>query len=198
MRRAELVALVMLLLLSGCGKSPVSEAAAPKPAAPSAAPAADNQRLVQIERFDCVKAEDQQEPKDFPWAQGVSRWAAGGPGGAAWNADRLWCAVELRTGCTQGFADVELRIGGALSGARQAKIDRAGVQRVTFEVTADQWRKRFDQSSELTKRFSYRTATFSALTIASCESPEKLGPSDGPHLEFADSRHFTAGFAGGE
>jgi hypothetical protein len=207
MRRADF--LVLAMLVSACGRSPPPEATAPPAAPPVAAAAAsaatnvagkpDNtNRLVQITRFDCVKAEERDDPNAFPWAQGLSRWAAGGPGGATWNAGNLDCAVEFQTRCTQGVADVELRIGAGLAGTRQAKIEHAGLTQVLVILSADQWRKRFDQSSPLTKRFSYRTATFSAAVIASCEAPETLGPSNGPRLEFSDDRHFSAGFASGE
>jgi hypothetical protein len=65
-------------------------------------------------------------------------------------------------------------------------------------VTAEQWQQHLDQSSVLTERFPYRTATFSASATAACKTPEAFGPSEGPRLEFADDRHFTAGFGGGE
>ncbi len=66
------------------------------------------------------------------------------------------------------------------------------------DVTADQWESHLDQATPLTERFPYRTATFGAAATASCEAPEAFGPGLGPRLEFADDRHFTAGFASGE
>jgi hypothetical protein len=198
MRRAEY--LVLALLLTGCGDSstPTPPLPAKPPAgAPSAAPR-DTTRLVRIVRFDCVKADDLEPGADFPWSQGIAAWSRGGPGGAVWNAARLRCAVEIQTDCGDGEVDVELRIGGALAGTQHAAIDRAGAHQLTFEVMAEQWELHFDQSSPLTERFSYRTATFSAAATAACKTPEPFGPSEGPRLGFADDRHFTAGFAGGE
>jgi hypothetical protein len=110
----------------------------------------------------------------------------------------LRCAVEFQTGCAQGEADTELRIGGAISGSKRARIDRPGAQQVTFRLLAKQWEKHFDQGSPPTKRFPYQTATFSASVMVSCQAPEVFGPSTGPRLEFADDDHFTAGFAKGE
>jgi hypothetical protein len=143
---------------------------------------------VRIVRFDCVKAEDLEPGADFLWSQGIASWSRGGPGGATWNAGKLRCAVEIQTDCSRGEADVELRIGGALAGAQQ----------LAFDVAAEQWQRHLDQSSPLTERFPYRTATFSAAATAGCKTPEALGPSEGPRLEFADDSHFTAGFADGE
>lgn len=93
---------------------------------------------------------------------------------------------------------MELRVGGALAGHAQARIEKPGLQLVTFDLTAPQWEQHFDQGSALTERFAYRTATFSATATAACETPEAFGPGNGPRLEFADDRHFTAGFASGE
>jgi hypothetical protein len=156
-------------------------------------------RLVRILRFDCVKAgEEAGAAAEFPWSKGIGLWTSGGPGGAAWNARSLRCAVEFETGCTQGRADAELRIGGAVSATMTAPIRDAGAQRLVFDLTADRWEKHLDQASPSTKRFPYRTATFSALVMASCEAPETFGPGLGPRLEFADDSHFTAGFAQGE
>jgi hypothetical protein len=196
--------LVLTLLLTGCGDSSTSTPSLPKPpsdapstAAPSATPG-DTTGLVRIARFDCVKADDLEPGADFPWSQGIASWSRGGPGGAVWNAARLRCAVEIQTDCSSGEVDVELRIGSALAGTQHAAIHRAGAHQLAFEVTAEQWELHFDQSSPLTERFSYRTATFSAAATAACKTPESSGPSEGPRLGFADDRHFTAGFAGGE
>jgi hypothetical protein len=180
--------LAVLVLLSACGQS--------QP--PAAQPDVKDDRLIRISRFDCATSADLDGVADFPWSKGLSLWAGGGPGGAAWNVSALRCAVELQTTCTRGTADIELRIGGALSEARNAKIEHAGLQQVTFELAADRWEPHLDQESPLTQRFPYRTATFSASVTASCEAPEAFGPSEGPRLEFADDRHFTAGFASGE
>lgn len=190
--------LAVLVLLSGCGKSepptapPVNEQVIAQPAV------AKDDRLIRISRFDCATEADLDGATDFPWPQGISLWSAGGPGGAAWNVSRLRCAVELQTACARGAADIELRIGGALSEAKNAKIEHAGAQQITFDLAPDRWQQHFDQESPLTKRFPYRTATFSASVTASCEAPDAFGPSEGPRLEFADDRHFTAGFASGE
>jgi hypothetical protein len=197
MRCVRCIALFLLLAASG---GPVRTPASAQPASSSDASAASGgqDRLVRISRFDCVMPDDVADNAEFPWPKGLSRWSGGGPGGAAWNAGALRCAVEFQTSCIQGEADIELRIGGALSGARHAKIDRGGAHLVTIDLKAGQWEKHFDQGSSLTKRFPYRTATFSASVTASCQAPEAFGPGMGPRLEFADHGHFTAGFAKGE
>jgi hypothetical protein len=188
----SLLGLTLLVLLSACGQS--------QPPAASAQPAAnpDPDRLVRISRFDCATSADVEDVAEFPWSKGISLWSGGGPGGAAWNVSKLRCAVELQTTCARGAADIELRIGSALSEARQLKIEHAGIQHVTFDLAPERWEPHLDQESPLTQRFPYRTATFSASATASCEAPDAFGPSEGPRLEFADDRHFTAGFASGE
>jgi hypothetical protein len=187
MHRAECLAVLLLLALAmaGCGQSQQ-----PPPSA------ASTERLVRIARFDCAHSEESEA--QFPWSQGIASWSGGGPGGAAWNIGKLRCAVELQTNCSRGAADVELRVGGALAGHTRASIEKPGLHLVTFELTAPQWEQHFDEGSALTGRFAYRTATFSATAIASCQAPEAFGPGNGPRLEFADDRHFTAGFASGE
>jgi hypothetical protein len=192
--------LLLTLFAAGCGSSgspqPASARVTPPPA-PST-PANDVPgRLVNISRFDCVSAEQTDSGNDFPWQKGLSRWAGGGPGGAAWNANALRCAIDIHTRCEHGEVDAEMRIGGKLVGAAHAVL-HAGAQLLTLNVGAPAWENHYDEDSQLTKRFPYRTATFSATIIASCQQPDVLGPSEGPRLEFADDLHFTAGFAGGE
>lgn len=167
--------LILLSLLSACGDR--------------------SERLVRISRFDCVTA---LEGNTFAWGSGISHWSAGGPGGATWNASKLHCAVEIQTPCTKGTADAELRIGGALVAARRAVIEKSGSQLIFFELLPNHWEPHFDQGSPWTEGFPYRMATFAASVMAKCEAPEPLGPGNGPRLEFADDRHFTAGFASGE
>jgi len=199
MRRAN--CLVVLVLLSACGKSEPPAAppvAAPPANEPAVRFATKEDRLVRISRFDCATEADLDSAAGFPWAKGISLWASGGPGGAGWNVSKLRCAVELQTTCTQGVVDIELRIGGALADSGNAKIEHAGAQQVTFDLTPDRWEQHLDEESPLTQRFPYRTATFSASATASCEAPDVFGPSEGPRLEFADDRHFTAGFSSGE
>lgn len=191
MHRVEYLALA--LLLAGCNNTePPTKS---EPAAPAAS--ADS-RLVQISRFDCAKAEDVSDATSFPWKSGISLWAGGGPGGAAFNADTLSCALEFQTRCARGEADAEVRIGGALGIVEHVKIERAGAQLIRFELPNQRWGQHLDEVSALSERFPYRTATFSAAVTAACETPEAFGPGLGPRLEFADDRHFTAGFASGE
>jgi hypothetical protein len=199
MRLAEHCTLLALIVLGGCTKSePPRREATPSTQATSPQSAADDQRLVRISRFDCVKAEDAAGSPVFPWDRGISLWKAGGPGGATSNASMLHCALEFQINCTRGEADAEIRISGALSKSQRLKIDRAGAQLIDFELEQQQWEQHFDQGSALTERFPYQTATFSAAITAACEAPEALGPSLGPRREFADDRHFTAGFSNAE
>jgi hypothetical protein len=204
MRLVISAAPVLLLAASG-GSEPARGAStrAIAPAPPShdriaAASDGGQGRLIQISRFDCVTSDDAADAAEFPWTKGISHWSGGGPGGAAWNAGALRCAVEFQTSCAMGHADVELRIGGAISGSERATINRAAAQQITFRLVAQQWERHLDQASPRTKGFPYRTATFSASVTASCQAPEMVGPSTGPRLEFADDHHFTAGFARGE
>ncbi len=201
MRRVKRVMLVLAICACCQLATPAisSEATLSNAQTAAVAPpgASSPQRIVQITRFDCVKA-GIDSAKSFPWAEGLSHWPDGGPGGAAWNASKLYCAVEFQPKCTKGAADMELRVGGALIGTRHASISHNGMQLLGLALDAKQWTKHLDQSSPVTKRFPYRTATFSASIIASCELPEKFGPSLGPRLEFADDRHLTIGFANGE
>lgn len=202
MRRVELVMLTLVICACSQRQAPATAPeAVPANAqvpAPALIAAESQQRLVRITRFDCVKAENNNGAQEFPWAQGLSHWPDGGPGGAAWNASKLYCAVEFQPKCTKGSADIELRVGGTLIGTRHATISHDGLQLLGLDLDASQWTKHLDQSSPVTKQFPYRTATFSASIIAACELPEKFGPSLGPRLEFADDRHFTIGFANGE
>lgn len=190
--------LVVLVVLSACGQSQPTAQTSPPASDPTMKITAKDYRLIHISRFDCATSADAEDATEFPWSKGISRWSGGGPGGAAWNVSKLRCAVELQTTCTTGTADIELRIGGALGDSRNARIKHAGPQEVIFELAPDRWEQNLDQKSSLTKRFPYRTATFSASVIASCQAPDVFGPSEGPRLEFADDRHFTAGFASGE
>ncbi len=199
MRPANCLALVALLSACGQSQPPAAPPQTTRPeSTPAAQPAANEDRLVRISRFDCAASSDLDEGADFPWSKGISLWSGGGPGGAAWNVSKLRCVVEYQTTCTRGEADAELRIGGALAEAKHSRIEQAGAQQFTFDLTPERWDQHLDQESPLTQRFSYRTATFSAAVTASCEAPEAFGPSEGPRLEFADDRHFTAGFASGE
>lgn len=159
---------------------------------------AGQDRLIRITRFDCVKEDEAGNAAEFPWPQGISPWASGGPGGAVWNASGLRCAVAFETDCTQGEAHVELRIGGALIAAKRVPIADAGARQAAFDLKPDRWEKHLDQIDAKTHRFPYRTATFSASVMASCQKPQEIVPGIGPRLEFADDRHFTAGFAKGE
>jgi hypothetical protein len=205
------IAAVWLLpcLLAGLGQQELAQGAvmvstlamAPVPVSDNGAAAARSagqDRLTQISRFDCVPSSDVTDDAEFPWSKGVSHWSGGGPSGATWNAGELHCAVEFQTRCAQGNADIELRVGGALSGSERPTISRAGAQQISFRLLARKWEKHFDQVSPPTKRVPYRTATFSASVTVSCKAPEVAGPSMGPRLEFADDHHFTAGFAEGE
>jgi hypothetical protein len=159
---------------------------------------AGEDRLVVISRFDCVRSDDAADAPAFPWDKGIGRWKSGGPGGAAWNAPGLRCVVEFQANCARGIANAELRVGGALTGAKPVEIGRAGLLQATFDLPAGRWEKHLDQVSPATKRLPYRTATFSASVMASCEEPALSVSGTGPRLEFADDRHFTAGFAAGE
>jgi hypothetical protein len=141
---------------------------------------------------------DDVDGSDITWATGLSIWNDGGPGGASWNAATLICAVEFSTTCTHGDADVELRVGGALLTTQKTPLLQAGLQLVKAELRHTQWKKHLDQTSTLTGRLPYRTATVTAAVFATCTLPEQFGPGIGPRLEFADDRHFTAGFASGE
>lgn len=191
---------MLALMVCACGQR---QAPAVAPAKTHIAPlalfdAGSQQRLVRINRFDCVKAENRQGAEDFVWAQGLSHWSDGGPGGAAWNASKLYCAIEFQPACSKGAADIELRVGGALVGTQHAAISHDGLQSIGLTLDASQWMPHLDQIGAATKQFPYRTATFSASIIATCELPAKFGPSTGPRLEFADDRHLTIGFANGE
>lgn len=194
--------LAPLLVASG-GPAPARGTTAASPALfaftrTAAAGNAGQGRLIQISRFDCVTPEEVTDENAFPWIKGISRWSGGGPSGATWNASELRCVVELQTDCARGQADIELRVAGAIVASKSATIHRAGTQQITFHLIARQWEKHFDQMSPVTKRFPYRTATFSASATASCSAPEAIGPSAGPRREFTDDQHFTAGFAKGE
>lgn len=198
MRRARL-AFIFLLVLSGCEKAASSHpdtAPSPDSAVLSESLAVSNaERLVRVVRFDCTNDDG---ATAFPWGQGLRNWKGGGPGGAAWNADRLHCAAELQTPCTSGFISIELHVGSSLAAERSIAFRQAGVQAVRFDLRSESWAAQLDQVGEASRHLPYRSAIFGLTALAACTRPEVFGPGMGPRLEYADQDSFVAGFASGE
>ncbi|WP_293373472.1 hypothetical protein [Nevskia sp.] len=202
MRRVE-VAFFFSLTLSACEKTatPYLDTVPSSASATSSESvvSSDPERLVRIVRFDCAKfTSDEDAANAFPMAQSLRNWMGGGPGGAAWNADRLRCAAELQTPCTEGSINIELHVGNSLAAEQNIAFSRAGMQAFSFDLRDDSWAAQLNQVGEASKQLPYRSAVFVLAAVANCTKPEAFGPGIGPRLEYADQDSFLAGFASGE
>lgn len=202
MRRVR-ATLMLLLTLTACERttSPrvaLSSASATSTSTDSSA-TGHAERLVRIIRFDCTTSSSGQDAATaFPWGQSLRNWMGGGPGGASWNADRLHCAAELQTPCTEGSIGIELHVGSRLAAERSITFSQAGVQSASFDLRSESWVAQVDQVGKASEQLPYRSAVFGLAAMASCTQPEAFGPGMGPRLEYADQDSFLAGFASGE
>ncbi len=147
--------------------------------------------------FDCSKAEDVQEGVKPPDTARISKWMAGGPGGATWNATDLLCFADIETPCEQGQLSSVLRVGQRRVADQKTVIERAGSQRVLLSASERDWKNGLD--ADKPKRGQpFRTAVFSLLIEVSCSKPMEVGPGEAVFGESADSSAFVAGFASGE
>lgn len=141
-----------------------------------------------------MKVEDADPDGGLPTAgSGIAAWSGGGPSGATWNATDLRCVVGVRSTCTSGTADIQVRIGKTLVAHRTVPL-LAGSSAPAFAIAAALWRKNLDDG----KAAPVRTAVFRATALLTCTTPVEIAPGLGPRREFAADRAFVAGFADGE
>jgi hypothetical protein len=176
-----------------CQQLPV-RASTPPPSAPSG-PA--DQRIVKILAFDCIKAEDVQAGVQPADAIRISKWMAGGPGGASWNATDLLCFADIKTSCEQGHLSSTLRVGQRRVATQKTAITLSGPVHIRLSASERAWTTGFDVDKGERGR-SFRTAVFSLLTEVSCTKPVEVAPGDAVFGQSADSSAFVAGFASGE
>lgn len=161
--------------------------------------------LLTIEYFDCAELDGKaptilgDSDQEIPQNLAISSWAAGGPGGATWNADALHCRSWANTRCDTGELRWEIRVGTVLVVQKRTAIRSAGIQPgVAFKLTASDWGENFDQLPLNDPPPPYRTALIRARAILVCEAPIRTEPGLWPHREIVAERSIVAGFAGGE
>jgi hypothetical protein len=156
--RADATAGVLLLAFAwGCAGTPSAGRCTldPKPPQPTPPPAADCERvpapkspalaappsfatdgrMVKIVTFDCIKAEDAQEGAQPADTLRISKWTAGGPGGATWNATDLLCFADIETSCDQGELSSALRVGQRRVADQKTAIAQAGSMRIQLSAS---------------------------------------------------------------
>lgn len=170
----------------------------PTPTAPPIPPnAATDERLVKILAFDCIKAEDIQQGEQPADAMRISKWMAGGPSGATWNANDLLCFADVETSCEQGQLSSVLRVGQRRVAEQKTAVGRAGSQQIQLTASERAWRPGLDQDKG-SRGQPFRIAVFSLLIEAACKKPIEVEPGSAVFGDSADSSAFVAGFASGE
>lgn len=160
-------------------------------AQPPTAPQPLHPARAEVAGFDCA---DARAGGGGPITEGgLSTWTGGGPLGAAWNAQRLRCVAEVRTGCEAGRLALELRVGTRLVQRRALAFGPgaplAGVQE--FRLEARDWVPGLDPRQP---RHPVRTGVFRAVaSLRSCTRPK-----EGVGVPALSERNFVAGFAWGE
>ena len=217
--QVEVSARVLLVVgLCGCATTPPAQrcAVASTPPQPTPPPANECQRdvspvsripstegshkaarFLRITLFDCSKAEDIEEGAQPADSSRISKWMAGGPGGAAWNATDLLCFAEVNTACEQGELSSILRVGQRRVAEQKTAIAHAGPQPIQLSAPERVWKSGLDPAAPARSR-PFRTAVFSLLTEVSCSKPLEVSPGDATFDDSADSSAFVAGFASGE
>ena len=177
--------------------APKSTAPTPPVATPTPPSSSAAQRSIEIRSFDCVKVEDTPDVGAQPTEHVLlSRWAAGGPAGASWNASDLTCFASVYADCTEGELTTTLTVGTHRVGSTTASITQHGLQQVTLAVPERSWRRGLDPVRK--PPLPHRTALFVLRVEGSCRSPATFGPGDFPYREVSDVHAFVAGFASGE
>lgn len=166
---------------------------------PAATPpnAASDARMLTISTFDCIKAEQAQEATEPADAARVSKWNAGGPGGANWNVTDLLCFADIETSCERGQLTSALRVGQHRVTKQTTAIDHAGPYHIRLTAPERAWRSGLDADKPGLGHF-FRTAVFSLLVEASCTQPIEVAAGQAAFGYSADSSAFVAGFASGE
>ena len=147
---------------------------------------------VAIETFDCFPANP--DGAETAGAPGLSTWKAGGPSGAAWNAEALVCKATVRTNCDDGQILSELRIGKATVVSTTLPVRQHAVE-WRAPLKRKQWEKNLDEPSSKTsgKRLPYRTGAFRLTATLTCRSPYELGPGVGPRMSSQPTRCSSQG-----
>jgi hypothetical protein len=218
--RAEVrTGILFLAVACGCAGTPSAgrcrvDPSPPKPTCPPAAECArvpgvappatttpphagSNDRIVRISTFDCSKAEDFQEGAPPTDAIRISKWMAGGPGGATWNATDLLCFADVETTCAEGQLSSSLRVGQHLVADHKTAIAQPGPQHIQLTASERTWRAGLD-IDKAGRGPLFRTAVFSFVTEIACTKPVEVAPGTAVFGESADSSAFVAGFANGE
>ena len=160
----------------------VARPAPPQPGAVDARPAASVEEApISLESFDCFAVDGAPGATAAPEGPGLSTWKAGGPAGAAWNANALVCIASAHSSCADGQITAELRVGKAILATTTSPVRQHAVE-WRLPVKRKQWEKQLDE----------------ATGPAARRAPYELGPGIGPRAEFAADRMFVAGFAYGE
>lgn len=207
--------LLAVVACVSCSQAPAQEGRAPAPpqqsvvlpptsivqeppSLPKLAPAAEPKttRTVEITEFDCSKQEDFQPGASPQASQLLSRWRAGGPSGASWNATDLKCVTLVHAQCARGELRFELLIGQRAVAQNVLAINTPGLQRAEFEVLERTWRRELDAPRK--PALPYRTALLTMRAEVNCQEPEVFSPATDRYLDVADVRTFVAGFASGE
>lgn len=183
---------VLLAFVCGCAGTPSAGRCSVDSKPPPNA--ASDARMLRISTFDCIKAEDAQQGAD---AARVSKWNAGGPGGANWNATDLLCFADIETSCERGQLTSSLRVGQHRVAKQTTAIDRAGPLHIQLTAPERAWTSGLDADKPGRGHF-FRTAVFSLLVEATCTQPTEVGPGEASFGDSADSSAFVAGFANGE
>jgi hypothetical protein len=160
---------------------------------------------IRITYFECADEAKEPEPrtKRAPGApvdkgKRLSRWEAGGPAGASWNAGDLYCPVAIEVECTKGRVQIELRVGRALAETRSLRLSGSRKTAASLLVKEEFWRRNLDDLSSSYRKIPIRTAIVRLGVILTCESPVQVYPGTGDHEDFAADASFVAGFASGE
>jgi hypothetical protein len=182
--------------------SPIGHADQKPPPPPDA-----SSRTVKIVYFECAENAKESESealsktspnKPIEKGKRLSRWEAGGPAGASWNAGDLYCPSEVAVQCAKGKVHLELRIGRALVDARTLPVSPKGKIVSSFLVKEQSWRRNLDEPSSAYRQSQIKTAIIRLGVILTCELPEKVFPGGAAHDDFAADVAFVAGFASGE
>ena len=177
----------------------VARPAQPPPGAVDARPVPSvEEASISLESFDCFAVDGAPGAAAAPEGPGLSTWKAGGPAGAAWNANALVCIAAAHSSCADGEIIAEFRVGKAIVATTTSPVRQHAVE-WRFPVKRKQWEKQLDDAAgPAARRAPYRTAIFRLTVTLTCRAPYQLAPGLGPRAEFAADRMFVAGFAYGE
>lgn len=165
---------------------------------------------IELQDFQCHKMQDEIPPTGFP----IHVWGVhGGPQGAVWNADELYCTASVKADCDAGKVTAQLRVGsspvmrvqlvikqppkkGAKSAFKNAFVFHVPYAKVAANFDSPE-PKKDSQNGSAKATALYRTAQFRLTATLDCQQPLR---NRGNYLypSVVANRSFIAGFASGE